>query len=76
MVNGPYGEKWCQFVASHWKNLYPRGYNIEDRNNNKMSFAEFFKSNAIYFCRLAVFLFLRLLLFILKLELIVSFTDN
>ena len=29
-------------------------------------FVEFFKSNAIYLCRLAVFLFLRLLLFILK----------
>lgn len=39
-------------------------------------FVEFFKSNAIYLCRLAVFLFLRLFLFILKLELIVSFMDS
>ena len=39
-------------------------------------FVEFFKSNAIYLCRLAVFLVLRLLHFILKLELIVSFTDS
>lgn len=40
-------------------------------------FVEFFKSNAIYLCRLAVFFFfLHLLLFILKLELTVSFTDS
>ena len=40
------------------KNIYPRGYNIEDRNNNKIpscriyQMLSFFKSNAIYLCRL------------------------
>ena len=40
------------------KHINPRGYNMEDRNNNKMpssriyQMLSFFKSKAIYLCRL------------------------